>query len=60
MTRPTVVEVRALNAAAWADFKKHWPMELAYVLIEVGGGFVFGVALGLAALVQVLTVAGST
>lgn len=47
-------ELRILNAEAWADFKEHWPADVLWVLRDCGGGFLFGVALGLAAVVQVV------
>jgi len=49
-------QMRLVSAQVWEDFKAQWPMELAYVLGQMGGGFIFGLALGLAALVQVLAV----
>ena len=50
-------QLRELNAQAWSDFRAHWPMEVLRLLLDVGGGFCFGFALGLAFLVFVLEAA---
>lgn len=47
---------------AWAEdrqarvehWRKHWHIELVEVLVELGGGFAFGVALALASVVYAL------
>jgi hypothetical protein len=50
----TVQRLRELNAQGWADFKKHWPMVVLGLLVEMAGGFLFGVALSLATFVYLL------
>lgn len=59
MSRPTVnrltpLELKALHSQEWEDFRSHWPMEVLYLLRDVGGGFAFGFALSLALFVFVL------
>lgn len=43
-----------LNAQDWADFRAHWPMRVLDLIGELGGGFLFGVCLGLAAVLWAL------
>jgi hypothetical protein len=50
----TVERVKALNAQHWADFKKHWPMEVLALLRDIGFGFLAGVALSLSLFVYLL------
>jgi hypothetical protein len=58
---PDRLKVETLKAA-WAEdrlarvehWRRHWPVELLDALWGLGGGFVFGVALGLAAVVSAL------
>ncbi|EKD46905.1 MAG: hypothetical protein ACD_67C00023G0002 [uncultured bacterium] len=56
-TALTLSEIKSLNAQSWAEFRAHWPMHVLYLLCDIGGGFVFGVALALAAVVAVLDAA---
>lgn len=49
-----VEQLRALNAQEWQDFKKHWPMVILKLLIDAGGGFLFGVAFCLAIFIHAL------
>jgi len=48
-------QLRLLNAQHWADFKQHWPMEVFDLFCQIVGGFLFGVALGLATLIYALS-----
>lgn len=48
--------MRLISAQRWSEFKTHWPMELLHLLIDIGGGFVFGVALSLAVFIQLMAV----
>lgn len=41
-------QLALLNAQEWADFKKHWPMELLQLVNHTISGFLLGFALALA------------
>jgi len=47
-------QLRELNAQQWADFKRHWPMEVFRLLADMGVGLLLGMLLGLALLLFVL------
>lgn len=59
VTKRSIQEWREIFAAdrqaRLADWREHWPSIVLHGLLECGGGFAFGVALGLAAVVSVLT-----
>lgn len=47
-------QLKLLNAQAWADFKRYWPMHLLDFLNEFGWGVLLGVLLGLAVVIYAL------
>ncbi|NPC57016.1 hypothetical protein [Caenimonas soli] len=47
-------ELALLNAQARSDFKAHWPMRVYDLFMDLAGGTLLGLALGLAALLSVL------
>lgn len=54
MNLKTREQLRELNAQEWADFKAHWPMHLLALLVDLGGGMLLGVLLGLSCLLYVV------